>query len=641
MPLGRTVGLRRQRRRLATWRRSPPAGSLAPRRERAPGGVRRDPRPRAAGAAGRLERDAGREDSGRRHLPRLLDQGRSRTTSPTALGARRMFNRLSARIAVSEAAAWTGRRWFGGDYTIIPNGVDVDAAPGAPEAAPAEELRVLFVGRPEERKGLPVLLTAFGALVEHVPCRLTVIGAEREDVLRYLADPELMRSIDVRGRVSGERLWSRAARRRRALRALALGRELRHGADRGLRRRHPGDRLGDRRLQRRRQRRRRRRAGAARRPAAPGRGAAARPPRAASGWRRWARPPGDSAQRYAWPRVADQVTEVYERAIEAPRPRSAPSSASPTGPGLRPADGSPASRPQKLPSLDPPPARDGKRGRRVARRARARRRRRARHRPDRCWRRRRSASTRWSKASSAPNLTWVLVACALMAASLFFRAASWYWIARAALPEPAGAPPRRHLGDDDRGADVGDPAGPPRRAGARAGPRPPHRPHARDLPGAARDPGLADDARTSSPWSLLGVIIVSTTPLFHSGTKKLFAFSLVPLILLLVVVLLAPLLMRRNGNGRLARIGAGVHRALVQVRAGPRGLPRSAPRRRSRPPRSWAPGRSSSPPAGRCSTRSASTARPGSAPPPRSSSRSTSPPSSRRPRRTSASSSWR
>ena len=56
---------------------------------------------------------------------------------------------------------------------------------------------MLFVGRPEERKGLPILLTAFGALVEHVPCRLTVIGAEREDVLRYLADPETLRWIDV------------------------------------------------------------------------------------------------------------------------------------------------------------------------------------------------------------------------------------------------------------------------------------------------------------------------------------------------------------------------------------------------------------------------------------------------------------
>jgi phosphatidylinositol alpha-mannosyltransferase len=66
---------------------------------------------------------------------------------------------------------------------------------------------------------------------------------------------------------------------------------------------------------------------------------------------------------------------------------------------------------------------------------------------------------------------------------------------------------------------------------------------------------------------LLGVIIVSTTPLFHSGTKQLFLFSLVPLILL-VVVLLAPLVMRRGGDGRLARAGAAVHRALIQVRAG-------------------------------------------------------------------------
>ena len=31
---------------------------------------------------------------------------------------------------------------------------------------------------------------------------------------------------------------------------------------------------------------------------------------------------------------------------------------------------------------------------------------------------------------------------------------------------------------------------------------------------------------------------------------------------------MAPLLMRRNGNGRFARLGAAVHRALIQVRAG-------------------------------------------------------------------------
>ena len=42
------------------------------------------------------------------------------------IGARRVLNRLHVRIAVSEAAAWTGRRCFGGHYRIIPNGVHTD-----------------------------------------------------------------------------------------------------------------------------------------------------------------------------------------------------------------------------------------------------------------------------------------------------------------------------------------------------------------------------------------------------------------------------------------------------------------------------------------------------------------------------------
>jgi phosphatidylinositol alpha-mannosyltransferase len=51
-------------------------------------------------------------------------------TVASLLGARRKFNQLHSRIAVSEAAAWTGRRWFGGEYEIVPNGVDLDAAAG-------------------------------------------------------------------------------------------------------------------------------------------------------------------------------------------------------------------------------------------------------------------------------------------------------------------------------------------------------------------------------------------------------------------------------------------------------------------------------------------------------------------------------
>ena len=478
------------------------------------------------------------------------------------LGARRMFNRLSARIAVSEAAAWTGRRWYGGDYTIIPNGVDVDTAPSAP-SAPAGELRILFVGRPEERKGLPILLTAFGALVEHVPCRLTVIGAEREDVLRYLADPELLSAIDVRGRVSGESLWA----------------EL-HGADVLCAPSLSGESFG----------------------MVLTEAFAAGTPVIASNIAGYSDvvsdgvdgllvPPGDpqrlaeelqrahheperlaamgeaahlSAQRYAWPRVADQVTEVYERAIALPRPSGAGERAA-HWVGLRPADGGPHRPAQKLPSLDPAPARAGNRGRQLARRAglivagalgvgltvlAAQ----------------KIGVDKVVESIVRSNLTWVLIACALMASSLFFRAASWYWITCAALPN---RPVRRRdvtsatmigvLMSATLPARLGEPA----RALALA-----------RRTGRMREtfPVLLGTLVSQTllnlvALALLGVIIVSATPLFHSGTQKLFFFSLVPL-LLLVVVLVAPMLTRRGGNGRLARISAAVHRALIQVRAG-------------------------------------------------------------------------
>src|SRR5947208_4118236 len=51
------------------------------------------------------------------------------------VGARRVPNHLHFRIAVSEAAAWTGRRWYGGHYRVIPNGVHVDQPRAAQAAA--------------------------------------------------------------------------------------------------------------------------------------------------------------------------------------------------------------------------------------------------------------------------------------------------------------------------------------------------------------------------------------------------------------------------------------------------------------------------------------------------------------------------
>src|SRR5437588_8081756 len=121
----------------------------------------------------------------------------------TAIGARRMMNRLHVRIAVSEAAAWTGRRFFGGHYRIIPNGVHVDTerAHRAADRDPGEELRIVFVGQAVDRKGLPVLLRAFEALRDHIPCELTVIGSSPDELEPMLLDARGVRAL---GKVSDE-----------------------------------------------------------------------------------------------------------------------------------------------------------------------------------------------------------------------------------------------------------------------------------------------------------------------------------------------------------------------------------------------------------------------------------------------------
>jgi len=477
------------------------------------------------------------------------------------VGARRKFNQLHARIAVSEAAAWTGRRWFGGSYRIVPNGVDLDSAPTGPKA-PSDELRVLFVGRSEERKGLPVLLSAFEALAEHVPSRLTVIGPDDADVQRYIGDNDAIRRVDALGHVSGGELWRRLGEAdvlcAPSLAGESFGMVLTEAFAAGT----PviasniagySDVVTD------------GVNGVLVPPADPQRlaeelqGLYHEPERRQALGATALR----SAERYAWPRVAEEVEEVYEQALRAPEPQTRTETATRRF-GLAPADGSPAVPAKRLPSLDPEPAQAI-----------------GRHRT-----RRRIAlgvagilgvgltaiaANRIGVDRVVTNIvrsdaTWVLLAVALMMSSLCMRAVSWFQSVRSALPrrplrrrDVASATMVGVLMSATLPARVGEPARAmvlARRIG-----------RMRETFPVLLGTLVSQTVMNIGALALLGAIIVWETDLFHSSSERLFLFSLAPL-LLLVAVVLAPAVVRRGGSGRVARVIAAIRGALVQVRFG-------------------------------------------------------------------------
>lgn len=123
---------------------------------------------------------------------------------------KRYFRRLHSLIAVSVPARDFVSRYFPGDYHVVPNGIDLDRF--RPELPPLPELRtpgmrtILFVGRLEQRKGLPVLLDAYAQLRRHRhDVRLVVVGegAMRRGYERYV---QAERIPDVRfcGHVESE-----------------------------------------------------------------------------------------------------------------------------------------------------------------------------------------------------------------------------------------------------------------------------------------------------------------------------------------------------------------------------------------------------------------------------------------------------
>jgi phosphatidyl-myo-inositol alpha-mannosyltransferase len=105
---------------------------------------------------------------------------RSRAMSAGSAILRPLMEKISARIAVSEEARATLVQHLGGEPVIIPNGLFVDRFAGAAVdpgwRSPAGTLA--FLGRSDEpRKGLPVLLEAYGRIAGERPgVRLLVAG---------------------------------------------------------------------------------------------------------------------------------------------------------------------------------------------------------------------------------------------------------------------------------------------------------------------------------------------------------------------------------------------------------------------------------------------------------------------------------
>jgi phosphatidylinositol alpha-mannosyltransferase len=474
-------------------------------------------------------------------------------------GAWLRLNRLRVRIAVSEAAAWTGRRFYGGRYRVIPNGVHVELVEPKPVRAPDEPLRLVFVGQAVERKGLPVLLRAFEALRDHVPVRLEIVGVTPDELGGLLLDDT---GVQALGKVSDGRK-RQALREADLLCAPSLGGEsfgmvlteafaagtpvvasdiagyadvVTDGGDGVLVPRADPTALAE-----------------------TLRDLALDPARRAALGRRAVH----SAQRYAWPRVAEEVVGAYEDAIAMPAPSGVAGRT-----GVRPADGRPLVRPRRLPSLDPPPpATEPSPAMAVARKvglgvvalgvlllAFV-------------------ALERIGVDNIVRSLVdsqpaWVLAGLGVMCASMVLRGIAWHAILRAALPDA-----RVRRTDALQGTFIGVlmsatlPArlGEPSRALIVARRLGRAREHLPTVLGSIVSQALLNVLALV----ILAVVMFSTVDVF-TRHKPLVLAAVAP-IAVLAMVLLAPILLGGASTSRSARIAELVgraRRALVQVRQG-------------------------------------------------------------------------
>ena len=114
-----------------------------------------------------------------------------------------LADRIDHKIAVSERAAEAARRFLGDPVEIVPNGVVIPS-----EADPHGRLpHVVFIGRNEPRKGLPVLLQAWPRVAERTGARLRVVGADPLSVRWLMRRGGFSeRNVDLLGSISEEAL---------------------------------------------------------------------------------------------------------------------------------------------------------------------------------------------------------------------------------------------------------------------------------------------------------------------------------------------------------------------------------------------------------------------------------------------------
>lgn len=95
-----------------------------------------------------------------------------------------LMEKIKERIVVSKSAHHLISNYFPGDYHNIPNGIRMSEFS---EAVPAAGLAggrpyVLFVGRPEPRKGLEVAVKAVEKVRESFPIEMVAVGPTAKDV---------------------------------------------------------------------------------------------------------------------------------------------------------------------------------------------------------------------------------------------------------------------------------------------------------------------------------------------------------------------------------------------------------------------------------------------------------------------------